>query len=112
MKRFYCLLVLLCCWVATGARSAAPQDPKTEPPTPGGIKLPAAEGPPTDWIEASGHRVLRLSRDPGTSSFYFHQNAYTAAGDKMVVATRAGLATIDLTTLGTKPPKIEVVVEG
>ena len=72
---------------------------------------PAA--PPTDWIDpATGHRILRLTRDGGGSSFYFHQNYYTAAGDKMVVAAKGGLATIDLTTLGEKPGKIEVIVSG
>ncbi len=36
----------------------------------------AAEEPPREWIEpATGHRVIRLSREPGTSSLYFHQNA-------------------------------------
>src|SRR5262245_47901724 len=73
----------------------------------------AADEPPTDWIEpATGHRVIRLSRDPGTSSFYFHQNAYTATGDKLVVSIRGGLATIDLSTLGVKPCKIEQIVQG
>lgn len=68
----------------------------------------AAEEPPTEWIEpATGHRVVRLSREPGTSSFYFHQNAYTDSGDKLVVSTREGLATINLET-----HKIEQVVEG
>src|SRR5579871_2683740 len=62
-------------------------------------KPPAATEPPTEWIEPlTGHRVIRLSREPGTSSFYFHQNAFTAAGDKIVVSTRQGLATIDLQT--------------
>lgn len=57
----------------------------------------AAEDPPTEWIEpATGHRVIRLSREGGTASLYFHQNPYTAAGDKMVVTTRSGLAVIDL----------------
>src|SRR5262245_44411733 len=39
-----------------------------------------------EWIDAeTGHRVVRLSRLPGSStSFYFHQNAFTAEGDKMV----------------------------
>lgn len=67
-----------------------------------------AEDPPTEWIEpATGHRVVRLSREPGTSSFYFHQNAYTEAGDKLVVSTPSGLATINL-----KTRTIEPVVEG
>src|SRR6516165_8621736 len=41
-----------------------------------------------EWVDAdTGHRVVRLSRLPGTSeSFYFHQNAFTAEGDKMVFA--------------------------
>lgn len=60
--------------------------------------LSAAE-PPKEWIEpATGHRVVRLSQEPGTSSFYFHQNGYTASGDKLVVGTRDGLAAIDLGT--------------
>ena len=59
----------------------------------------AAEEPPREWIEPlTGHKVVRLSQEPGTSSFYFHQNAYTATGDKMVVSTPRGLATIDLNT--------------
>jgi oligogalacturonide lyase len=75
--------------------------------------LAAAQQPPTDWIEqATGHRIIRLSREPGTASLYFHQNPYTASGDKMLVTTRGGLATIDLTTLGKSPPKIETIAEG
>src|SRR5437870_1297034 len=73
-----------------------------------GLWSRAAEEPPREWIEsATGHRVIRLSREPGTSSFYFHQNAYTADGDKMVVSTRNGLSTINLQTR-----EIELVVEG
>jgi oligogalacturonide lyase len=64
----------------------------------------AAEEPPTEWIDLStGHRVIRLSREPGSSSFYFHQNAYTAAGDKMVFSTGEGLSTIDLKTREIQP---------
>ena len=38
------------------------------------------------WIDpATGHRVVHLSSLPGNSeSFYFHQNAFTSAGDKLV----------------------------
>jgi len=68
----------------------------------------AAEDPPRDWIEpATGHRVIRLSREPGTASLYFHQNAYTADGDKLVVSTREGLSAINLQTR-----EIEPIVEG
>ena len=59
--------------------------------------IEAADDPPLEWVEpAAGHRVVRLSREPGTSSFYFHQNGYTESGDKLVVDTPQGLATIDL----------------
>ena len=70
-------------------------------------QAPDAKEPPAGWVEATGHRVIRLSREPGSSSFYFHQNAYTAAGDKLVISTRRGLSAIDL-----KTGKIEPVVEG
>ena len=43
-------------------------------------------GPRDDWVDPdTGHRVVRLSRVPGESqSLYFHQNQFTAAGDKLV----------------------------
>ena len=51
-----------------------------------------AADPPREWIEpATGHRVVRLSRDAGSTSLYFHQNSYTAAGDKLLISTPAGL---------------------
>ncbi len=69
-----------------------------------GNSVARAEEPPTEWIEpATGHRVVRLSREAGTSSFYFHQNPYTEAGDKIVVSTRSGLGTINLTTRAIEP---------
>ncbi len=47
--------------------------------------LPAAELR-DEWIDSdTGHRVTRLSRVPGESlSLYFHQNGFTASGDKLV----------------------------
>src|SRR5687768_7801385 len=59
----------------------------------------AAAEPPRDWIDpATGHRVMRLSREAGSASLYFHQNAYTAEGDKLVITTPSGLATVNLAT--------------
>jgi oligogalacturonide lyase len=63
--------------------------------------------PPKEWIEPTGHRVIRLSQEPGSASLYFHQNAYTASGDKMVFTTRSGISTVNL-----KTRLIEQVVEG
>ena len=83
-----------------------------------GLFLPAfaAEPPPRDWIDPdTGHRVIRLSPDPGGSSLYFHQNGYTPEGDKLIIHTRTDtpgvidLATVNLSTLGLSPPKIEIV---
>src|SRR2546428_526823 len=64
--------------------------------------------PPKEWIDPdTGHRVIRLTEDSGGASLYFHQNGYTASGDKLVITTRAGLSTIDL-----KTRKVELLVEG
>jgi oligogalacturonide lyase len=68
----------------------------------------AADDPPSEWVDpATGHRVVRLSREPGSASLYFHQNQYTATGDKMVFTTASGISTIDFRTR-----KIEQLVEG
>ncbi len=68
----------------------------------------AAEEPPTEWIDpATGHRVIRLSREAGSASLYFHQNAYTADGQKLIITTPTGLSTIHL-----KTRVIEQIVEG
>src|SRR5437763_7613946 len=66
--------------------------------------LTAAELP-TEWIDAdTRHRVIRLSRDDGTQSLYFNQNAYTADGKKLIVTTAGGgIATITLATREVKP---------
>jgi oligogalacturonide lyase len=60
---------------------------------------------PTEWIDAdTGHRVIRLSREDGTQSLYFNQNAYTADGKKLIVTTAGGgIATIVLATREVKP---------
>ena len=69
-------------------------------------KEPAA--PPLEWIDpATGHRIVRLSRETGSSSLYFHQNAYTAGGDRMVFTARPGLCAYNF-----KTHDIEVLVPG
>jgi beta-galactosidase len=55
--------------------------------------------PPREWIDpATGHRIIRLSEEAGSASLYFHQNAYTASSDKLLITVPDGLATIDLRT--------------
>jgi oligogalacturonide lyase len=67
-----------------------------------------AQEPPREWVEpVTGHRVVRLSDEPGSASLYFHQNPYTASGDKLVFTTKTGISTVDL-----KTRRIEQVVDG
>ncbi|WP_260928846.1 oligogalacturonate lyase family protein [Novosphingobium sp. 9] len=55
--------------------------------------------PPREWIDAkTGHRVVRISNEPNSSSLYFNYNAYTPQGDRMAIVTPAGIAAIDLKT--------------
>jgi oligogalacturonide lyase len=54
---------------------------------------------PTDWIDPdTGHRVIQLSREPGSESLYFNLNPFTPDGRKMVITTPEGIAMIDLQT--------------
>ena len=63
---------------------------------------------PSDWIDPdTGHRVVRLSTEDGSASLYFHQNAYTPDGKKLIITTPGGISTIDLAT-----HQIEQIVEG
>ncbi|NOT46411.1 MAG: oligogalacturonate lyase [Acidobacteria bacterium] len=63
---------------------------------------------PREWIDPdTGHKIVRLSDDAGSSSFYFHQNGYTAKGDKLAFSTPKGLSTYNFET-----KQIEQIVEG
>src|SRR5437667_6105104 len=63
---------------------------------------------PREWIDPDTlHRVIRLSDEPGSASLYFHQNAYTPDGEKLIITTPTGLSTINLKTRA-----IEKVVDG
>jgi oligogalacturonide lyase len=54
---------------------------------------------PTDWIDPdTGHRVVRLSREDGSQSSYFHQNEFTPDGRRLVFTAPGGLYTVDLLT--------------
>jgi len=76
----------------------------------------AIDDPPTEWIDAStGHRVIRLSREPGSASLYFHQNAYSPDGQKLIITTANGLSTINLKTRAIEPVvegRVNVIVTG
>ncbi|HEV8484567.1 MAG TPA: oligogalacturonate lyase family protein [Blastocatellia bacterium] len=77
-------------------------------PLVGSLRAVVPEEPPLEWIDpATGHRVIRLSREPGSESLYFHQNAYSPDGQKLVIITSKGLSTVNL-----KTREIEQIVEG
>lgn len=58
-----------------------------------------AEAPPTSWIDPdTGHRVVRLTTEPGSASLYFNQNGYTADGTRLVYTTPDGISTLNLET--------------
>ena len=70
--------------------------------------LAAQEPPPAEWVDPStGHRIIRLTNEPGSASLYFHQNAYTADGDSMVFTTPEGISVINL-----KTHKIRALIQG
>jgi len=71
----------------------------------------ATNNAPSEWIDSdTGHRVVRISPQPDSASLYFHQNTYTPEGDKMIFDAPPGIAVMDLKTLGSGPPKVDIVV--
>src|SRR5260370_11846774 len=82
------------------------------------VSLGAAPGraPPTSWIDPdTGHRIVRLTREPGSASLYFNQNGYTADGKKMVYTTPDGISVLDLKTHAAKSVvqgRVRIIVTG
>jgi oligogalacturonide lyase len=55
--------------------------------------------PPKEWIDKdTGHRVVRLSEEPGSSSAYFNINAFTPDGRYLVFSAPSGIQAMDLKT--------------
>lgn len=61
--------------------------------------------PPKSWIDPdTGHRVIRITDEPGSASLYFNINAYTPDGKQMIYTTaNRGIGVIDLATFTTRP---------
>ena len=72
--------------------------------------------PPKSWIDPdTGHRIIRLTEEPGSASLYFNQNGYTADGKKMVYTTPQGISALDLKTMAAKTVvtgRVRVIVTG
>jgi oligogalacturonide lyase len=77
-------------------------------PVASAVAAPDAGGPsvvastadaPVEWVDAkTGHRVIRLSTEPGTRSLYFHQNSITPDGRFVIVSSPSGILAIEIAT--------------
>ena len=84
-----------------GFALAALQALAADAPAPSASAAPSA--PPASWIDPdTGHRIIRLTREPGSDSFYFNFNAYTPDGKKMAYTTPDGISVLNLKTLEAK----------
>src|ERR1700743_130396 len=55
------------------------------------------EVPPRTWVDKdTGHRVWRMTDEPGSSGFYFNVNAYTPDLKTMIYTPRDGIHGLDL----------------
>jgi oligogalacturonide lyase len=65
---------------------------------------------PREWVDRdTGHRVVRLTDSPGASTLYFHDNAFSPEGDKLMINTPTGVAVIDVAKIGTDVAKPNIV---
>jgi oligogalacturonide lyase len=72
--------------------------------------------PPRTWIDPdTGHRIVRLTNEPGSASLYFNQNGYTADGKGMVYTTPDGISVLNLQTHEAKSVvkgRVRIIVTG
>jgi len=77
---------------------------------------PKIAAPPKTWVDPdTGHRIVRLTDEPGSASLYFNDNAYTSNGKEMVYTTPNGISVLDFQTFKTRPViegKVRVIVAG
>ena len=65
---------------------------------------------PEDGIDAdTGHRVVRLTGEAGGSTLYFHDNAFSPQGDKLIVNTPDGIAMGDVAAIGTPGARLVTI---
>jgi len=67
------------------------------------VQVAYAVDPPASWVDKdTGHRVIRLTKEPGSSGFYFNINAYTPDGKEMVYTAPDGIHVLDLASYKTR----------
>jgi oligogalacturonide lyase len=58
---------------------------------------------PVSWVDKdTGHRVIRLTDEKGSSGFYFNVNAFTPDGKQMVYNSPDGIRVLDLAGFKTR----------
>ena len=61
------------------------------------------QGLPVSWVDKdTGHRVIRLTDEAGSSGFYFNVNPFTPDEKQMVYTAPDGIHALDLGTLKTR----------
>ena len=59
--------------------------------------------PPASWVDKdTGHRVIRLTDEPGSSGLYFNVNAFTPDGRQMIYSAPEGIRSLDLVSFKTR----------
>lgn len=59
--------------------------------------------PPATWVDKdTGHRVWRLTPEPGSGGLYFNYNAFTPDGKSMVYTAPDGIHALDLASRKTR----------
>src|ERR1044071_5555435 len=81
------------------------------------LLLPAQSAePPRTWIDPdTGHRIVRLTDEPGSASLYFNQNGYTADRKEMVYTTPEGISVLNLETHAARrvvKGRVRIIVTG
>ncbi len=74
------------------------------PTAPAGPTVSSSAEPPREWIDSvTGHRIVRLSDEPGSSSLYFHQRGYLPDGRTLLITTPGSISAVDLETRAIRP---------
>lgn len=85
------IFALACC--GSLANVSFCQEPPTKPTASSSVT------PLLTWIDdETGHRVTRLTNEPGSASLYFNENAYTLGGRVMIYEAAHSLYALDLQT--------------
>jgi oligogalacturonide lyase len=82
------------------AQAQAAKDTRSAANMPTAAEL---KNPPSSWIDKdTGHRIVRLTNEPGSASFYFNVNGYTPDGNEMIYTSPDGISVLDLKTFKTR----------